>query len=229
MVLTGHNESGTMQCMTMLKKCSVSFNFHNLNSTKVINECAALFTSMYTIYFTEVNNIISTTIIMQILESWTHVKTSKCDWIWENPAYCQNVHMAQCMFLVSTVKKYESPLFVIFMSKNLSTNCCHRLWRVNVSYQDEISHFDLPSQYSCRTRSPLLWALIRIPYLDTARFIEVLYAFLASWASKNNWRPLSTSKSDPFPIFTFISNGSTQVHLIDILFMCSIQKRHTCA
>ena len=90
---------------------------------------------------------------------------------------CQmRTYMAQCEFLVSTVKKYQSPVFVIFMSKNPSTNCCHHLRRVNVSYQGEISlHLDLPSQYDCHIRSPLLWALIRILYLDTARFIELLY------------------------------------------------------
>ena len=87
-----------------------------------------------------------------------------------------NAHMAQCAFLASTVKKYQSPIFVIFMSKNPSTNCCHRLRRVNVSYQSKISlHFNLPSQYSCRTRSLLLWALIRISYLGTARFIELAH------------------------------------------------------
>ena len=66
--------------------------------------------------------------------------------------------------------------FVIYMPKNLSTNLCHRLRRLTVSYKGVINlHFDLPSLYSYRTRSPLLWALIRILYLDTARFIEPLY------------------------------------------------------
>ena len=88
--------------------------------------------------------------------------------------YLSNAHMAQCTFLVSTVK-YQSPVFVIFMSKN-PFNSCHRLQRVNVSYQGEISlHLDLPTQYGRRTRSPLLWALIRILNLDTDRFIELLY------------------------------------------------------
>ena len=62
------------------------------------------------------------------------------------------------------------------MPKNLSTNLCRRLRRLTVSYKGEISlHFDLPSLYSWRTRNPLLWALIRILNLDTARFIELLY------------------------------------------------------
>ena len=82
----------------------------------------------------------------------------------------------QCVLLVSQVKKCLSRVFVIFISKNLSTNLCHHLRMVNVSYQGEISlHFDLPSLYGSRTRSPLLWVLIRILYLDTARFIKLLY------------------------------------------------------
>ena len=35
-----------------------------------------------------------------------------------------------------------------------------------------------PSRHSHRTRSPLLWAVIRILYLDTARFIDLLYVRL---------------------------------------------------
>ena len=59
---------------------------------------------------------------------------------------------------------------------NYMCNCCHHLRRVNGSYQGQISlHFDLFSLYSCRTWSLMLWALTRIPYLDTARFIELLY------------------------------------------------------
>ena len=61
------------------------------------------------------------------------------------------------------------------MPKNLSTNLCRRLRRLTIYYKGEISlHFDLPSLYRCHTRSPLLWALIRILYLDTARFIKLL-------------------------------------------------------
>ena len=72
-----------------------------------------------------------------------------CDRISENPAYCPSAHMAQCAFIVPQVKKCQNSVFVIFMSKNLSTNLCCRLWRVNVSYQGEISHhFDLPSLYN---------------------------------------------------------------------------------
>ena len=78
-------------------------------------------------------------------------------------AYCHNAHMAQCAFLVPQVKICQSPVFVIFMSKNIPTNLCRRLRRVTVTYRDEISlHFKLPSLYSCRTQSPLLRALIII-------------------------------------------------------------------
>ena len=99
-----------------------------------------------------------------------------CDRIWENPAYRENAQAAQCAFLVPQIKKCQSRVFVIFISKNLSINLCHHLRRVNVSYQGKISlHFDLPSLYGSCTRSPLLWALIRILYLDTAKFIKLLY------------------------------------------------------
>ena len=54
--------------------------------------------------------------------------------------------MVQCVFLVPQVKICQSPIFVIFMSKNLSTNLCRRLRRINIGYQDERSlHFDLPN------------------------------------------------------------------------------------
>ena len=89
---------------------------------------------------------------------------TNCNQICENTACCENAQVMQCTFLVPQVENCLSLVFVIFMSKNLSTNLCRRLWRVNVSYQGEISlHFDLPSLYSCRTWNPLLRALIRIP------------------------------------------------------------------
>ena len=98
-----------------------------------------------------------------------------CDRLRENPAYGIRALFAQCAFSVPQVEKCQSPVFVIFKS-NLSTNLCRRLRRLTVSYEGEISlHFDPPSRPSCRTRSPLLWALIRILYLATARFIELLY------------------------------------------------------
>ena len=44
-------------------------------------------------------------------------------------------------FLLSVLarlkKKYRSPVFVL--SKDLSTNRCHHLWRVNASFQGKIS------------------------------------------------------------------------------------------
>ena len=56
----------------------------------------------------------------------------------KNPACHENAQVTQCTFLVHHVKNHLSPVFVIFMSKNLS-NLCHRLRRVNVSYEGEIS------------------------------------------------------------------------------------------
>ena len=48
-------------------------------------------------------------------------------------------------------------------------------------YEDEISlHLDPPSRHSHRTRSPLLWAVIRILYLDTARFIDEIQLLRSS-------------------------------------------------
>ena len=79
----------------------------------------------------------------------------------------QNAHIAQCVFLVPQVKICQSPVFVISMSKNLTPIPS----RVNVSYQGKISlHFELPCLYSCRTRSPLFRALIRIPVRGLSRY-----------------------------------------------------------
>ncbi len=90
-----------------------------------------------------------------------------CDRICENPACRENAQVAQCAFLVPRVENCQSPVFVIFMSKNHSTNYCRSLRRVNISYQGEITFtyrpLDLPSQCTCRTRSPLQRALIGIP------------------------------------------------------------------
>ena len=46
-----------------------------------------------------------------LLFVWTHIHIYKCDQIWENPAYCQNAHMAQCVFLAATVKKISKSSF----------------------------------------------------------------------------------------------------------------------
>ena len=62
-----------------------------------------------------------------------------CDRICENPACHKNTQVTQCAFLVPQVENCQSPVFVIFISKNLSTNYCCSTWRVNVSYQGEIS------------------------------------------------------------------------------------------
>ena len=112
---------------------------------------------------------------------WLAITTSQisiliCDRIWENPPYGIRTQFAQCAFLVALVEICQSPDFVTYMSNNPSSNCCRLLRRLVVLYEGEISlHFDPPSWHSCRTRSPLLWAVIRILHLDTARFIDLLY------------------------------------------------------
>ena len=93
-----------------------------------------------------------------------------CEWIWENPPYGIRARFAQCAFLVAQVQISQSPDFVIYIY-NPSSNCYRLLRRLVVLYEGEISlQFDPPSRHSHRTRSPLLWAVIRILYLDTARF-----------------------------------------------------------
>ena len=80
-----------------------------------------------------------------------------------NPPYVILTRFAQCAFLVAQVQICQSPDFVISMSNNPSSNCSRRLRRLVVSYKGEISlHFDPPSLYSCRVRSPLLREIIRI-------------------------------------------------------------------
>ena len=99
----------------------------------------------------------------------------KCDRIWENPPYGIRARFAQYAFLVAKVEICQSPDFVIYMSNNPS-NCCCLLRRLVMLYEGEINlHFDSPSRHSRRTRSLLLWAVITIFYLDTARFIDLLY------------------------------------------------------
>ena len=62
-----------------------------------------------------------------------------CDRILQNPTYGTCAQLAQCAFLVPQVKNCQTSNFVVAMSKNLSSNCCHRLRRLGVSYQGEIS------------------------------------------------------------------------------------------
>ena len=93
----------------------------------------------------------------------------------KNPLYGICARFTQCTFLVAQVEICQSPDFDIYILNNPS-NYCRILRRLVVLYEGEISlHFDQPSQHSHRTRSPLLWALIIIFYLDTGRFIELLY------------------------------------------------------
>ena len=64
-----------------------------------------------------------------------------------------------CEILVPQVENCQSPVFVMFMSNNLSTNICCRLRRENIGFEGEIRrHFELP----CHKRSPLLRMLIKI-------------------------------------------------------------------
>ena len=75
-----------------------------------------------------------------------------------------NPHMIRAMrvFSISDPNMLKS-IFFISMSNNPSSNCSCRLQRLVVSYKGEISlHFDPPSLYSCRVRSPLLREIIRI-------------------------------------------------------------------
>ena len=52
-------------------------------------------------------------------------------------------------------------------------------------YEGEISlHFDPPSRHSRRTRSPLLWALIRILYLNTATLGDTQPPYSPEMATK---------------------------------------------
>ena len=112
-------------------------------------------------------------LLTEMITPQTYKNIYMCDRIWENPPYGIRTRFAQCAFLVAQVEICQSPDFVIY---NPSSNCCRLLRRLVVLYEGEISlHFDPPSRHSRRTRSPLLWAVIRILYLDTARFIDLLY------------------------------------------------------
>ena len=129
--------------------------------------------------------------------------------------------MAQCAFLVvvSTVKKYQSPVFVIFMSKNPSTNCCHRLWRVNVSYQGKISlHLDLPSQYGRHTRSPLLWAVIRILYLDSSNYCAFAHLFSFLGILEQSPTVVNIEIRPLLDLYVHFERLRPEVHLIDFRF-----------
>ena len=98
---------------------------------------------------------------------------------------------------ICTMRDFSTPIIKmlklsfcrIHAKEPFSTNLCHRLRRPTASYKGEIDlRFYLPSLYSCRTWSPSLWVLIRILYLDIARFITSVHllTFLPTWASKNN-------------------------------------------
>ena len=82
---------------------------------------------------------------------------------------------AMCVYSTSS-QKMPRLSFCHIHAKEPSTNLCRCLRRLTVSYKGKTSlYFDLPNLYSCRTQSLLLWVLIRIVYLDTAIFTELLY------------------------------------------------------
>ena len=117
-----------------------------------------------------------TSLIQPIVQGVLPAVKIKCDRIWENPPYGIRARFAQCAFLVAPVEICQSPDFLIYILNNPSSNCCRLLPRLVMLYEGEISLcFDPPSRHSRHTRSPLLWAVIRILYLGTARFIELLY------------------------------------------------------
>ena len=61
-----------------------------------------------------------------------------CDRIWENPPYGINAQFAQCAFLVPRVKNCRSSYFCHIHVKE-PFFCYHRLRRLGVTYQGEIS------------------------------------------------------------------------------------------
>ncbi len=105
-----------------------------------------------------------------------------CDRICENPACRENAQVAQRAFLVPRVENCQSPVFVIFMSKNHSTNYCRSLRRVNISYQGEISlYLQAPRStqsvhlpYTEPVAKGVNWNSRSRAILDTARFVESL-------------------------------------------------------
>ena len=88
---------------------------------------------------------------------------------------------------VSHDKNRQSLDFVTSMSKKHSSNCVRR---VVVSYNGEVSlHFEPPTLYSCRERSPLLRALIRIRAPGLSRYSWIRRTterWLTFLASKKN-------------------------------------------
>ena len=103
------------------------------------------------------------------------VKCIKIMWPYLRKPGISDPHAISAMHIFSTLGwNYQSPVFVIFMWKNLSTNLCCHLRRLVVSYKGETSlHFDLPSLYSCCVRTLLLRQFPRAGYLGTARFVKL--------------------------------------------------------
>ena len=117
--------------------------------------------------------------------------------------------LAQCAFLIPEVEICQNPDFVIYMSNNPSSKCCRLLRRLVVLYEGEIRlYFDPPSRHSHRTRSPLLWAVFRILYLDRARFIELLYVHSPFY---KGWSLL-------YPLWSDLRPGSRGSHWVTEVF-----------
>ena len=86
-----------------------------------------------------------------------------------NKTLIRDPRTIRAMHDFSSSGRNQSPDFIIYMSNN--PNCCRCLLRLVVLNKGEISlHFDLPSQHNCRTRSLLLWVLIRIPVSGLSRY-----------------------------------------------------------
>jgi hypothetical protein len=116
--------------------------------------------------------------------------------------------------------------FVISMSNNPSSNCSRHLRSLVMSFQGEISlHFDPPSLYSCRVRIPLLREIIKLRARGLSRYISscTFTNFLSFLGIEE-----AALVVDPHSFFTFISNGSAQVHLIDFRFTQSTEMPYAC-
>ena len=74
----------------------------------------------------------------------------------------------KCTFCHTHLKE---PFFCYCRLQRLAVSYKDKKQRLAVSYKGKISlHFDLPSLYSCRTQSPLLRAIIRIPARGLSRY-----------------------------------------------------------
>ena len=136
----------------------------------------------------------------------------------------ENAQVSQCVFLVAQVENVK----VQFLSYScLSTNRSCRLQRLNVRYHGEISFkcLDLPSLYSCRVQSPLLWGIQELEFpCRLSRYTSNYWTFthLLSFLGKK-WLSFLTIKFGTFLIFAFILNGSAKINLIDFQYKRTIR------